>query len=46
MSSDIVLLKLQIEEIKEYLENYLCKQCADMQQKLRELEDRLQQISN
>lgn len=46
MNDHIISLKLQIEEIKEYLENYLCKQCADMQQKLRELEDQLKQISN
>lgn len=44
--NEISKIKVEIDEIKEYIENYLCQQCAEMQQKLQALEAKLDSIQN
>jgi len=42
--SEISKLQIEIDEAKEYLENNLCKQCADMAHRIEILEQKIKQI--
>ena len=45
-NSEISKIKLELDEAKEYLENNLCRQCAEMAMKIEILEKKLSQIQD